>query len=80
MYFTIRNSEDGLYINQFTATAMQEYLEDVARENPELRPDCRVEFTDTVPDDYTDTNKVFIIKGDVVIPQESKVVTEYVIS
>jgi hypothetical protein len=78
MYFWIQNSEDGLRV--IPISQIGELLDRIEEETCEdIRPECCIVFIETIPDEYTDTNKVCIIQGAVRIPEPVTTVTQWAI-
>lgn len=76
MFYWIQNSDDGVRIDGPLKQA--EVLARIAEETSEdYVPEARAEFQETIPDAYTDTNMVCIIRGEVVIPEPVQRVTEW---
>jgi hypothetical protein len=75
MYYFIQNSEDGIRITGCDHGEAMEHIKDLTSQD--LRPECRAEFIDTIPNEYTSDRKVCVIWGDIIVPDEAKVVTEY---
>jgi hypothetical protein len=78
MYLILRNSEDGLIWHTYnTAEALQEMIAEETSED--LVPEARAKFRETPPTAYVDTNEIFIMKGETVVPKPVKVVTEWIV-
>lgn len=78
MYLTLRNSDDGLIWHTYnTAEALQEMIKEETSDD--LVPEARIRFVGLPPTAYSNTNEVFIMKGEHVIPTAVKVVTEWMV-
>lgn len=69
-YFVIRNTEDGLTVEEFTdREALNDWITDET--SVDLRPECRVEFQAEIPDERTSDKFACIIEGDIIMPRKS---------
>lgn len=75
MYFWIRNSEDGLYVEPLNHDTLIEYIEETT--GTHIRPEYRTQFVSEIPDESTPCEHVCIIKGEVVVPEPVTAVTEW---
>jgi hypothetical protein len=76
MYFWVRNSEDGLYVEgPWDKETLRQYIVDCTHEG--IRPQYRTKFVGAIPGEMTPPEHVCIIKGEIVVPQPVDVVTEW---
>jgi hypothetical protein len=76
MYFWVRNSEDGLYVDgPWDHETLMVYIRDATSED--IRPEYRTKFVGTIPGETTSPEHVCIIKGEIIVPQPVNVVTEW---